>query len=177
MKGLMAAGAMVLLFVSVGLADTDVDYDHGVNFAKYHTYAWRTAPSHDNNDLVNNSLVLSRIHSAVNEKMSIRGLHQDPANPDLYVIAHLSAQTVQDIDYWPPAYGWGYWGYMGPDVIINRYVEGTMIIDIVDAKLNRLVWRAISTKTGDSLVDVQKEKKIDEMVTKAFKKFPPRVST
>jgi hypothetical protein len=175
MKGLVAAGAMVLFFVSVGFADTDVDYDHSVNFANYHTFAWRTSPS-QGNDIVNNSLVLSRIHSAVNEKMSMRGLRQDPANPDLYVIAHVSAQTLQDVNYWPPTYGWGYWGFMGPDVTVYPYVEGTMIIDIVDAKLNRLVWRAISTKTGDSLVDVQKEKKIDEMVTKAFKKFPPRIA-
>src|SRR5262249_48854657 len=117
MKGLMAAGAMVLLFVSVGFADTDVDYDHSVNFANYHTYAWKASPS-QGNDIVNNSLVLSRIHSAVNEKMSIRGLRQNPENPDLYIVVHLSAQTLQDINYWPPAYGWGYWGFMGPDVTV-----------------------------------------------------------
>jgi Domain of unknown function (DUF202) len=33
---------------------------------------------------------------------------------------------------------------------------------MVYAKTNRLVWRAISTKTGSSLIDVQKEKKVDK---------------
>jgi Domain of unknown function (DUF4136) len=58
-------------------------------------------------------------------------------------------------------------------VTVAPYVEGTIIIDVVDAKTNRLVWRAISTKTGSNLVDVQKEKKIDKMVSDAFKHFPP----
>jgi len=56
---------------------------------------------------------------------------------------------------------------------VTPYVEGTIIIDVVDAKMNRLVWRAISTKTGSNLVDVQKEKKIDKVVSDAFKHFPP----
>jgi hypothetical protein len=43
---------------------------------------------------------------------------------------------------------------------------------MVDAKTNLLAWRSISTKTGSSLIDVQKEKKIDKMVSDAFKHFP-----
>lgn len=56
---------------------------------------------------------------------------------------------------------------------MTPYVEGTIIIDMVDAKTNHLVWRAITTKTGSSLIDVQKEKKVDKIVSDAFKHFPP----
>jgi len=57
----------------------------------------------------------------------------------------------------------------GPNVAVTPYVEGTIIIDMVDAKTNRLVWRAITTKTGSCLIDVQKEKKVEKIVSDAFK--------
>ena len=171
MKVSLIAAAMVLMLASVGAvtADTKTDYDHHVNFANYHTYAWKNLPSED--PIVNNSLVQSRIRNAVNEKLSIRGFHEVKQNPDLYLVAHVSAQTVQDIDYYPSGWGWGYWGAPS-DVFVYRYVEGTIIIDMVDAKINRLVWRAICSKTGSTLISVQKEKKIEKMVTEAFEHFP-----
>jgi hypothetical protein len=174
MKALLTIGSMFLLFVSVAAAaDTKTDYDHGVNFSKYHTFAWKN-PASAANGVVANSLVLSRIHSAVNEKMTEKGLREDKQNPDLYLVAHVDAQTVQNIDYFPPVGGWRHWGWMGPDVVVNRYVEGTMIIDMVDAHMNRMVWRAVTTQAADTLVDVQKEKKVDKMVMDAFKHFPPK---
>jgi len=118
----------------------------------------------------------------VNEKLAEKGLRRDVQNPDLYLVADVTARTVQDVTYWPGdgwGYGWGgygWWGWgpgWGPSATVTPYVKGTITIDMVDAKTNRLVWRAISSKTGSSLIDVQKEKKIDKMVSDAFKHFPP----
>jgi Domain of unknown function (DUF4136) len=64
-------------------------------------------------------------------------------------------------------------GGWGPSVTVTPYVEVTIVLDMVDANTDRLVWRAISTKTGSNLIDVQKEKKVDKMVSDAFKHFPP----
>jgi hypothetical protein len=174
MKRILSIAAIVLALASISFADTKTDYDHGVNFYKYRTYAWKE-PSPDTG-IVRNSLVLSRIEGAVNEKLAEKGLRRDDQNPDIYLATHVSARTVQDVNYWPAdgwGYGWGWgWGW-GPNVTVTPYVEGTIVIDMLDAKTNRLVWRAISTKTGSSLIDVQKEKKVDKMVADAFKHFPP----
>jgi len=109
----------------------------------------------------------------VNEQFSEKGLRRDVQNPDIYLVAHVSAKTLQDVNYWP-ANGWGGYGWgWGPSVTVTPYVEVTIVLDMVDAKTDRLVWRAISTKTGSNLIDVQKEKKVDKMVSNAFKHFPP----
>lgn len=62
---------------------------------------------------------------------------------------------------------------MGPDLIVNNYVKGTMVLDIVDARTNKLVWRAVSTDTGSDLLDVQSEKTVDKMVKESLEHFPP----
>src|SRR5262245_13939054 len=148
------------------------DYDHSVNFENYRTFAWKNyrMPA---NGIVNNSIVESRIQSAVDEQLSKKGLRKVDRNPDVYVVAHVGAKNMADVEY-VPAGGWRHWRWMGPDVFVNRYVEGTTIIDIVDAKTNELVWRAIATDTGSNVLDVQSEKKIDKMAVDAFKHFPPK---
>src|SRR5262245_17948459 len=173
MRRILSIAAIVLALASTSFADTKTDYDNGVNVYTYRTYAWKE-PS-PGTGAVRNSLVLSRIEGAVGEKLAEKGLRRDVQNPDIYLVADVSARTLQDVNYWPAdgwgSYGWG-WGW-GPSVTVTPYVEGTIIIDMVDAKTNRLVWRSISTKTGSSLIDVQKEKKVDKMVSDAFKHFPP----
>jgi hypothetical protein len=49
--------------------------------------------------------VLSRIEGAVNENLSEKGLRRDVQNPDIYLVAHVSARTLQDVNYWPAKVG------------------------------------------------------------------------
>jgi len=164
---------VIFLFIGVTAAiaaDTKTDYDHSVDFRKFHTFAWRTAKP-DGNGVVNNSLVMSRIQEAIGEQLTSKGLTQATNNPDLYVVAHVGTKNMQDIDYWPT--GWRHWRWMGPHVTVQRYVEGTVIVDLVEAKSNRLVWHAVTTDTGDDLLDVQSAKKVDKMVVDSFKHYPP----
>ena len=96
MKRILSIAAIVLTIASTSLADTKTDYDHGVNFYKYRTYAWKE-PSRTS--VVTNSLVLSRIQGAVNEKLAEKGLRRDIQNPDIYLATHVSARTIQDVNY------------------------------------------------------------------------------
>src|SRR5262245_15493233 len=131
MKRFLVTGVMVLLFGGAALAvDTKTDYDHSADFSKYRSFAWK-APGHASNEIVNNSLGMSRIRAAVAEQLGSRGFTQNTANPDLYVVAHVSAKNMRDVDYLPPLGGWRNWGWMGPDVIEQNYVKGTMVLDMV----------------------------------------------
>src|SRR5262245_740539 len=132
MRRVVAVGAMVLMLASVGFADTKMDYDHSVNFYKYKTYAWKELPVGD--DIVSNSLVLKRIRDAVDETLPFKGLRRVNSNPDLYLTARVAAQQLENFYYYPTA-GYGYWG--ATDVVVNYYVEGTIILDMIDARTNR----------------------------------------
>jgi len=171
-KGLtvILATCVFLTLTAGAFASTKTDYDHSVNFEKYQTFAWKTYKS---GSIVNNSIVASRLENAVNAQLLKKGMREDDRNPDVYIVAHLGAKNVSDLEYMP-AYGWRHWRWMGPDVLVNRYVEGITVIDVVDARTNQLVWRAIETDTGSNVIDVQSEKKVDKMAADAFKHFPPR---
>jgi hypothetical protein len=41
----------------------------------------------------------------VNEKLSEKGLRRDVQNPDIYLVAHVSARTLQNVNYWPAKVG------------------------------------------------------------------------
>jgi hypothetical protein len=181
MRRVLLAGAISLLIsVGVAFADTKTDYDHSVNFNKFRTFAWKIDKASD--DVVENEMVLSRIQDAASMQLNVRGMKEDNRSPDVYLVPHVSARDVQNIDYLPGpgwstwgGYGWGGygWGYGWPyDTVVYNYVEGTIILDMVDARTDQLVWRSISTKSGDDLIDVQKEKKVDKMMHDAFKHFP-----
>jgi Domain of unknown function (DUF4136) len=168
---LLAGVTFLMISVSVAFADTKTDYDHSVNFNKYQTFAWKTDKNND--AIVANSIVLSRIQDAATMQLTVRGMSENDQDPDLYLIPHVTARNVQYVDYFPGAgwndWGWNAWNWNGT---VFSYVEGTIILDMVDARTNELVWRSISTKSGDDLIDVQKAKKVNKMMADAFKHFP-----
>src|SRR5262249_47343649 len=136
-------------------------------------YAWRSSGQPEG--IVNNSIVQSRVQTAADNYLSFRGMCPVASNPDVYMVTHITAENM--VDYWPiGSYyysGWNGWGTgWGPEYGAYHYVQGTVIIDMIDARTNKLVWRSITTKDGDDLTDVQKPKAIDKMVYKAFKHFP-----
>jgi hypothetical protein len=56
---------------------------------------------------------------------------------------------------------------------VNTFLEGTMVVDVFDARTERLIWRGIASETVSD--DPQKNaKKIGNAVEKMFKRhFPP----
>jgi hypothetical protein len=169
----VAGCAFLTLTAGAFASSAKTDYDHSINFEQYRTFAWKNYGMRTDG-IVNNSIVASRIQNAVNEQLTKKGLREDDRKPDVYVVAHVGAKNMADIEYLPAAAGWRHWRWMGPDMFVDRYVQGTTIIDIVDAKTNDLVWRAIATDTGSNVLDVQSPKKIDKMAADAFKHFPPK---
>ncbi len=172
MKRMLAIGVFILAVGAVVFADTKTDYDRSADFAKFQTYDFKAPRA--GNGIVANSLVLSRIQAAVREQLGTKGLRQDTAKPDLFVVAHVAAKEVRDVDYLPPLGGWRNWGWMGPDVIVNEYVKGTIILDLVDSKSNQLVWRGVTTDTASDLLDVQSAKNVEKMIKDSLKDYPPK---
>jgi hypothetical protein len=173
MKRILATSALILTLGAVALAiDTKTDYDRSADFAQYRTFAWKAPRAA--NGVVSNDLVMSRIQAAAGEQLGTKGLRHDTLKPDLYVVAHVAAKEVRDVDYLPPLGGWRNWGWMGPDIIVNEYVKGTIVLDLVDTKTNKLVWRAVTTDTASDLLDVQSAKNVDKMIADSLEHFPPK---
>jgi len=73
----------------------------------------------------------------------------------------------------PWGWGWGYpWamGYGGSNV--STTTEGTLYIDIIDAKTNELIWQGMGTASLVRNME-KKEARIKEIVSKILEKYPP----
>jgi hypothetical protein len=118
------------------------------------------------------------IRDALVKNLNAKGLTENEADPDLVVTyvggAHRRTELVPAT---PPVYGtWGVdpWGpgWWSPTYDAwwsQTYTQGTLTVDMVDPKTKRIVWRAYGTADLDG---ADAKTRIDEVLRKAFEKFP-----
>ncbi len=147
------------------------DYDQQANFADLKTFDWMPVPEKAGID----SFVVQRVKNAVNTELQAKGLMMTSDNPDFLIATHLGQkEKVQVTDY---GYGYGpHRGYRGgaDGAFTYEYEEGSLILDFVDAKSMKMIWRG-AAKAEIQHVDTpdKSEKLINEAVNKILKKFPP----
>jgi hypothetical protein len=168
----------VLLFAGPTFAQkVSIDYDETVDFSSYRTYSWKGCRHMDDDSLLTsaNSLTEQRVRNSVNEQLTAKGVVEVENGADFYVtcMGQRQGQRRLEADYagaW--GRGWRYgWGPGWTSVRTVEWTEGLLILDIVDAKSERLAWRAHCTATIDDPSKIGK--KIRAAVGKAFKRFPP----
>ena len=150
------------------------DYDTKTDFASLRTYDWLPIPAKADIDRLN----VERIKNAVNSQMAAKDLRKTPDNPDFLIASHVGKKEKVRIADW--GYGYGpygrYWGgYGGPrGVDVYKYEEGSLILDFVDAKSNKLIWRgSAKAQTNTAKTPEKRQELIDEAVQKILEKFPP----
>lgn len=156
-------------------ADVKTDFNPNQDFSGYHSFAWKSVKSAPDGR-VDNSLISDRIHSAVNAQLDKHGFVgvSETENPDLLVVYHINAKERHSPRYATAPFGYGRWGGgWGGTISDYRYLEGDFMIDLIDARTRKLVWRAYATDTGNSLASIESGKQIDKLASKAFEHFPP----
>lgn len=157
-------GAMTLACATL---TTSVDYDRSRDFSRYRTFGFRTGtPSR-------NDLTQRRIEEIIGSALRAKGL--TPAadeEPDLNVFTHVAVERQQRIE----TIVWGFGCQWGGGVSMSNVVDvpvGTLIVDLVDAQENCLVWqgRAADTISADRET---RERQLREAVARMFEGFPPR---
>jgi hypothetical protein len=154
--------------------------DRGTDFARYRTYSWDAAGRQATGDprLDNNPFFHERLRTEVENQLAARGLARITiGTPELLVRVHTSMAQRIDPGGADAAYGVGqgngYADYGEPYV----YDAGTITIDFIDARTNKVVWRGWVEGNMDGVVDDQTwmERKIDTTVTRILSRLP-RVS-
>jgi hypothetical protein len=142
----------------------------------YKTYSWLPTPKERRRDA--NQLVSKRIMMVTDETLSKMGYGRAQTSaPDFLVGWHGAVDTKLQYStvntYY--GYGWGYWGGTGTSqTYATKYHEGSLIIDIVDAKTNELVWRGVAQSEVYPQSDPDyRNRQIDSAIQKILSKFPP----
>src|ERR1043166_8849576 len=154
--------ACALAYVLNGCSSSGVnvttDYDHSAHFGKYKTYTL-ASPSRGQTMSPTSEAAL---RDALRTELATKGITEAPGKKaDLDVVRHVfvqekvSVQQYTDWGYgygggWP--YGYGHYGMWGGAPVsyadVSTYHEGTMILDFVDARTKKLVFRGV----GNALV-------------------------
>ena len=96
--------------------------------------------------------------------VSIRGVNYQAA-----IDGKLKAQNyVVTVGY----RGYGGWMYGGSGTTISAYDEGTLVVDLLDAKTNELIFKGIAKVDMKEMVD-NKVEMLDYILTEMFASFPP----
>jgi hypothetical protein len=94
-------------------------------------------------------LLDTHVRTAVENALNARGYMKADANPDFQLIYHAAvSKEIAITTTSTPAYAPGYygWRYVATPVWVERpaayaYEKGSLILDIIDARNEKLMWR------------------------------------
>ena len=150
----------------------NMDYDKKANFENYKTYAYNKI-SVDKLEI--SDLDKKRILYALDAAMPTKGFSKSE-NPDVLINIFTKERervNVYNNMGWGPGWGWGMgWGMGMGFTQTTTTPEGTLYIDIVDAKTKELVWQGIGTGYLTTNFE-KKDERIAEFVSKILEKYKP----
>jgi hypothetical protein len=171
MVSLVAAAAAV----ATGCVTMNVatHLERGVNLSQFRTWDWGPADALPTGDprLDNNVFFKDHLEGSVEKALAGRGYTRAPrgVTPDLLLHYHASInQRFQvnepDVNCSAP----------GCEASVMEYEQGTLVLDMVDVKRDKVVWRGWAQDSVQGNIDNQDrmERQIDEAVTKLFSRFP-----
>jgi hypothetical protein len=165
---LLAVVAALALGGCAGSSMTvSTDYDRAANFAPLKTYSWRPGTP------LPNPLNAQRLVDAIDANLKAKGLTKVDSGGDVTVTYHAAADKTVDVQSFQSGGAYSCWGGCTTSTTVTPVTIGTVIVDMVDTKSNKMLWRGSATDTVSS-DPKENEGKIQEGVHKMFEKFPPK---
>ena len=167
---------LMVAALAAGCASMNVSshIERNVTFTDYVTYEWGPPDNLPVGDprLDNNPFFRDYVMGAIEKKLAAKGYEQAVSGqPDLLI--HYHANVNQRVEVYEADNRYGYcYDNCQPQVV--DYDQGTLVVDIVDAKTNKVVWRGWAQDSINGIIDDQRrlEKQVDEGVTKMMSLLP-----
>ncbi len=170
---------LLFLFASCSVVRVNADFDKNVDFSQYKTYAFYKAGI----DKVEVSdLDKKRILRAIDEQMLAKGFTKSET-PDLLVNIFTKAREQVNVNQFNAGwgYGWGFgwnpwnfggFGGFGNNTTVSTSTEGTLFIDLIDAKKKEMIWQG-EGQGNLTKNTAKKDENVKEFVTKILAQYPP----
>jgi hypothetical protein len=166
--------------MAIGLAcvtiEVSTDYDPSADFTAYATFGWLSERPETTGDIrLDNPLLHARLRRAVEEEFASRG-YEKSDRPDFRVGYHLSLEKRLDVTTVDRHYGYGRrWGPPHGETWATEYEQGTLVLDVVDARVESLVWRGWGSRPieGRAASPEESQQAVREVVAAILAEFPP----
>jgi len=168
----------LMLLSTPGRAQSKVDLNPNLDFTQYKTFAFIGGVEHLAMMQLNPNLIRNTVHDSVSHALTQHGLKEVPReqNPDL-VVRYLAESNAQ-VNY-SGEDNWGGYDQFTVDWWSQAYTvwmssttrEGSLLIDLIDAKRRDLAWRLF---LHQQILNVDKMPELlNKEITKGFETYPP----
>lgn len=165
-------------------ADVRVDFDPKADFQKLRAYAWAPMTAEEQQEKTRNSLTHERIQSAIDAHLATRGYAKvAEAQADFLVTHTVTVESRTQVNDTRMSVGYGRYGARGGvgvgygipiDTTVYQYRVGTLVIDVIDAREKRLVWRGAGERTlSEDQAPEKRTEVINATVNEVLGRFPP----
>lgn len=179
MRHLTAFGAFVAAVGLAGCASTMTVSSHvesGIDFGQYRTFDWGPADELPVGDprLDQNPFFKDHLQGAVEKELTLHGitLAESGRAPDLQIHYHASINRRINVSGVDRKLG----DCIGANCLpqVTEYEAGTLVLDIVDSRTKRVVWRGWAQDTVEGVIGDNKkmERQIDEAIPRMLARLP-----
>ena len=167
----LATAVGITLLGTVAIAQSvSYDFDRSADFSKYKTYSWTEGTR------VADELNHNRVVRAIDAQLAMKGFTKVDAgsSPDMLVAYHASFDKDLQINVLGsgfPRFG----GMRSGTATTQEIVTGTIVVDMMDANTNAVVWRGMASKEVNvSAKPEKRENEINRAAQKVFRNYPPQ---
>lgn len=163
---------------------TEYDFDKTAGFQAYKTYAWVGTDQlyiADNLKGRVSPLLATRLARMVDEELASKGLRlaQSPETADVVVGMTVGARDQVRVDNYPASgFGRFYTGYSPnywpAEMRVTNYVEGSLSIDLFDAKMSKPVWHGRGSRNFSASSSPVSDQELRAAVSQIMSLYPPR---
>ena len=153
--------------------------DPTVDLGSYRTYGFASPLATDRPGGAT-SLVSTYLTQATQREMNALGYRQVEAAPDLVINFYLNTQEkIQARTSPAPGAYYGYrrgyygvWGGYGTETTVTQYTEGTLHVDLVDARRNQRVWEGVAEGRIPSDIRETLPERACNVISEIFARYP-----
>jgi len=153
-----------------------------VDFSRYRSFAFFEPLALEDSGY--STLLSEQLRAEARRQMEARGYVYQPEAPDLRVNLNAFVEEKADIVRVPEVdFGW-YYSYRARAYVavpihreraeLVRYREGTVNVDLVDAREKRLVWEGVAVGSAAGRTPAERRERAARAVAAIFEAFPHR---
>ena len=172
MKTMVLAGVTLAVAGGAWAQDVKVDFDKAANFGAIKTFSIKLGTSWGN------QIGEKRVMDEFTEALTGKGWKLAAEGGDALVVVHGAGETKRSLNTFYSGmggYGWRGWGAGGfgsATTNVSEYTEGTLVVDIYEAKTKQLLWRGVAQGELKDTPE-KRQKQLAKVTDKLFKDFPP----
>jgi hypothetical protein len=145
------------------------DFDKATDFSRLTRYAWVRGTE------LADPLNHARVIEAVDDQLAAKGLRRvrDGEAPDVLVAYH--ATFERGVQLTGISTGWGPYRVGGWSGLARteKYLTGTLVVDVIDAASRTIIWRGTARKEVDADADPERRSRnITRAAQRLFQRYP-----